>query len=414
MKRFIKSTVLAMTFTASLFAAEWGGIVKNDTGFTNSKSTDTTTNTQTTSNVLTNSSNIFFWVSVPFNNDGSVYLKTEANYKFDLAIPLVNPITVTPRNTLDLDLFKIAGDFRNDSGNISFAFGRYSVSDLTSAVFTQNCDGIFAKYATPAIEANFYAGFTGLINGNTVSMKNSPNFVDPRTVNPDGTPKLNNDGTPFDPSSLVYSLSPKYIPLNAAVTFPSLFANQTLALQGAAFIDLNGTNYNRFYGTLSMTGPFTSAFYYSAYASASLLKDGASPMAIGLLGNASFTLFPTKTMLLSIGCKYSSWENGGLKGFTGFTANSLFTGDENGYICPAISLMTSVSSQMMISMSAKGAITPDSANGNKLSFGGISGDLSLNYNIFSDLQAGLTLTDTYLAPSGDNSISATVKAAISF
>ncbi len=136
-------------------------------------------------------------------------------------------------------------------------------------------------------------------------------------------------------------------------------------------------------------------------------------MAIGLLGNASITLFPTKTMLLSIGCKYSSWENGGLKGFTGFTANSLFTGDENGYICPAFSLMTSVSSQMMISMSAK-ASTPDSANGNKLSFGGISGDLSLNYNIFSDLQAGLTLTDTYLAPSGDNSISATVKVAISF
>ena len=360
------------------------GVIKNDTAASFSSSASSINNGS-------DSASAYLWLSVPFNNDGSVYMKAEGMYKYDAYLYFTNPVTFVDSQIADIDLLKFAGEFKNDDGNISFSAGRFSISDLTSTIFAQNCDGVFVKYANLSVEVNGYAGYTGLINGNVVSMINSPDLSFNKTQ--------------------VYSLSPMYVPVNATVSFPALFANQTLSVQAAAFFDLNGTSYNRYYGTLSLTGPFTTSVYYSAFATAGFSTFKSASPELSFLGNAALTIFPSPSLFISVACKVASWDMGFIKPFNGFTSSTLFTGKEfTGCIMPALSVTTSINKANVV-ISGKGVI---GHNGTKLEFEGISADLTMSINIFSDFTFGLTITDSYMAVAGNNTASGTLKLAFSF
>lgn len=375
MKKLLTAVICAV-FATSVFAFEWGGIIKNDTGVNLSDSLS-----------LNQSDSVFLWGSVPLNNDGSMYIKGEGMYKINLAKPLKPAGDMVLTQIADLDLLKFAGDFKTENGTVSVSAGRFSFSDLTSSVFTQCSDGLFVKYANQGFEVNGYAGYTGLLNAYSVTMINSPDYEQPEM-------------TKF------YSLSPKYVPVALTVSLPALFANQAVSAQAAGFLDLNGTKYNRFYGTVNLTGPLLSSLYYSATTCFGYTDK------VSNMSNLSLTYFPLSTTFVSVGAKFASWESGSFGAFTGFTSNPLFTGTETtACIVPSVSVTSVLFGKLILMANGKTILAHD---GDKIGYAGIGGDASVMYNMFSDMQIGLSVAGNKVKDRENDDMTISLKASMSF
>lgn len=375
MKKLLTAFICAL-FATSVFAFEWGGVIKNDTGVNASDSLS-----------LNQSDSVFLWGSVPLKNDGSMYIKGEGMYKINLAKPLKPSGDIVFTQIADLDLLKFAGDFKTENGTLSISLGRFSFSDLTSSVFSQCSDGLFVKYSNQGFQVNGYAGYTGLLNSYVVQMINSPDYE---------------QETPTD----IYSLSAKYIPVALSVSFPALFANQALSAQAAGFIDLNGTSFNRFYGTLNLTGPLLSSLYYSATTCFGYTDK------VSNMSSLTFTYFPLPATFLNVGAKFASWDNGSFGAFTGVTASPLFTGTETtSCIVPSVSITSVLMGKLILMAGGKTVLAHD---GEKIGYAGLAGDASVMYNMFSDLQIGLSVAGNKVKNRENDDMTITFKASMSF
>lgn len=358
--------------TFSVAAVEWGGIFKND------------------SQVLlpiNQSNSIYLWLASPLGDSG-LYFSGEAMYKYNLTIDDENVFT----HFFDVDLFKVYGDYAVGDNTLSLSFGRYMITDETSAVFAQNSDGLSVKFSADLVNVTGYVGYTGLLNSQNVSM-------------------LDKEGLVFAGEDSVYSLANPFIPVIATITFPSLFANQSLSLQESAFIDLGDGKSNRYYSTLLMSGPVTNSFSYSL-ASVFGSVDFKNLMNYSII---NFNVYPTDSLLLSFGAEFASGNNGSFSAFKGITSrnivNSVSAPETSGVLVPNVAV-TYIYSNLLLSTNAKLLFgLPEDG----FSTEGFEADVSIIYNVFTDLQLGLDVT-AYCGISNkdENKTTATIRAAISF
>ena len=374
-----KSLFLAAVLSAVLlpaFSVEWGGIFKN-----NSK---ISSNFKTAS--FKQSDSIYLWSNQYLNKDGSLYASEEILFKFDYYSSY--KIIV---NTVDIDLLKITGDFELEGSNLFFGAGRFIANDLSNVVFAQNCDGLSVKYTLPLVEFSMYAGYTGLLNSNAVVM-------------------LDSDGTSFAPANKVYALSHRFVPLSAGVSFPVLFGNQSIELQGNAFIDLAATDKSRYYGEFKISGPIANSVYYNVVTvlGSESFKNLTNYTAV------DFYYFPIRTVMVDGGIEWASGDEGIFKPFTGITSrpvcNSAAYPETSGVL--AVKAVAGVSLKDFY-ISGTGKVVMPSAL--SYSVKGFEADVSASYNIFTDLKVGLDATVFVdLKDSTDNNFTATLRVALAF
>ena len=302
------ATVTSIFAATSAYSFEWGGLVSGSGKFyNNSEKFSQVEDPKPTTEITADAS---LWCKVPFSKDGESYLIAEGTYEFEHDINIGGSEDSDNSQYIDLDLFKIAllkplsdGD---DPSTLSFAIGRFSLSDLSNTVFTQNADGLLVKYNSTFIGLSAYGAYTGLLNGKTVSILSC----------------YDEDTYEEDPDKL-YDRAEAYAVGSLSVSFNNIFANQTLALEGFGTFRTKGESFNRFYGTVGMNGPLVAKLFYNISTTFGYTNYGGDEDALGFetgLGNltkANLTYFTSvKDATFGLSGAFAS------KKFYGFTSNT--------------------------------------------------------------------------------------------
>lgn len=296
MKKSLLFALIAFP-VASAFAFEFNGIVSDGTSMKiNGGKTENKELKQT--ETFTGS------FKVPLNNAGNVYFSAEGLVQHKLE---KNWEADTSKNSVILDctLFQLFSSTRlNQTDTLQFTAGRVFTSDLSGLVFAQPSDGLLLKYATPRAECTVYGGYSGLQNSKNVSILTSKGLV----------------WAPADEKDL-YDFAAPYANGSFCLSFPYLFLNQTIAIEGMGVWNVSGPadlsdDDKRIYGTLLLTGPLSNVLFYTASATMQTEDFGDK----SLLAQLGFNAFlPWKKITLNLKGLYASGDQGSLSPFVGFT-----------------------------------------------------------------------------------------------
>lgn len=388
-KSFVSFLVVFSLLFSSLCAVEWGGIVNDETSINSSEFKDYN---------LSQSNAAYLWLTIPFTEDSSWKLSTEAMYKytFDLSLPVKSGVPSEFISFADLDLFKLSGIIEAEKGTISLDFGRFFVSDITGMVFSQNSDGFSFSYSVPAFKAFLYGGYTGLLNGLNVTM-------------------LDATGSAFEnnPQSKIYDFSHGFIPVIFNITLPGLFANQTLSFESSAFFDLKEASgvprTNTFYGALSLGGPLSNSIYYSLVSTVGSqnFKNIMNYTSLGI------SIFPADGILISAGAKYASGKELGMAEFRTITSQTAYNSFEEAQMTNVILPTFGLSFAGLNYYVGVNALAVLQLS--QTVFHGVQGSLSSTFNVFSDFSLGADICAYYdVVKKSNNNYKATVRAVISF
>lgn len=346
MKKQLLSLILFGSLAASVFAYEWGGVLKNNTKVTTPDFSEYAVN---------QGESLYMWYSsaLPFAN---MKFSAEGLYKFNFeSANGTNTIT----NILDVDLFKFAGK----SGNISYSAGRFAYYDATGAVFAQNIDGIHIRYSAPSVRIGFAAGYTGLLNEMNVSMQDSA-------------------GSVIGITQGLYSLAYPYVMAGINCYVPVIAKNQSLQVEALGFIDIGAEKKNRYFLNAVLSGPVGSAFAYNLSTSLESV-DFESFMNFTSL---RMEVYPADNLILGLAAEYASGNQGSFKSFSGITtryigsdACTVRTTEELSVKTEAVYILNNVS--------LSGSVAGIFACPESFDFSGIDASLACVCPVFTDFQA---------------------------
>lgn len=357
MKKAANLLISLLLFFIPLSALEWGGLVTESFKYG-------TKNFSSEANQFKQSNSVSLWMSGAVTSSGNVNFAAQSSGRYYLDF-FNNDVLFTP--IFDLDLLKLSGKTNIADGFFSYSAGRFGVSDLTGKVFSQTCDGLLLKYTRTSFEANAYVGFTGYLNAMNAAMLSKEHKV--HSV----------DGS-------VYVMAHSYVPVCLSVEMPSLFLNQTFNAQLSGFFDLEETEYNRYYGTLALNGPIYGPLYYSLLTSFALENFDAFSNYTAL----SLQLYPISFFTVKLNAEYASGNQLIFKPFTTFTSNTAYnissSPELTGVIMPNVDLILTWES-LYASLNGKVVLAyPE----DEINFQGLNFTASMFFNIFSDLQLGLS------------------------
>ena len=370
MKKFLISVCAALfILSAPLSAFEWGGVVRDDTGISTPDFKDLT---------IKQSNGISLWFNAPLGEGSGFALSGEALYKYLFTIAGEEKTFI---NIADVPLLKVAGTINTAGGRLSLNAGRFSTADGTGAVLAQTCDGLAISYAMPTLKIGAYAGYTGFVNALNTAMAVAPE----------------NDNK-------IYNMAYKVAPVGASFELPSLFANQSISLQGYALIDLGSNKTNKYFANFILTGPITNSIFYN------LCTSVGSENFKTLMDYSAFSLyvFPTSELSITAGVEYGSGEQGKLSPYSSLSVKSA---DVASKILPKLSVTYGTKS-LCLDVGGRYILA---CNEGKYDGAGAEANLGFVYNIFSDLQVGFNATaffDTTEAKA--NNYSANLNIALAF
>lgn len=352
MKKVLITLALIAGISTSVFGIEWGG------HFNNSSSGSTADFKSFNAN---QSNAISFSLSGALTKDKSLRFVTEALYKYNLAIPVVENSFV---NIVDLPLLKLAGSWGGPGSYLQLNAGRFGYADKAGHIFSQASDGINVSYSSYEWIVGVYAGYTGLLNRFTVFMENTPEEQ-----------KLNQ----------LYDFSYGFVPLMADFTFTNI-GDSSLGVQAAYFLDVNGNKNDRAYANITSAGPLGSigTYYFAATVGTAKFNN--------LMLRASVDLsFPVgNNIIVSAGADYASGKNNVFAPFVGITqlplhSSLMGTGLET--VIPRLSGMF-VFDNVIVTLNEKliSVVT------DKFGINGLDSNVSVVYNLFKDLKLSATVT----------------------
>ncbi|MDR2898230.1 MAG: hypothetical protein LBU99_05380 [Spirochaetaceae bacterium] len=255
-KRVLLTFVLFLSCLAAATAIEYGGSVSNRSGMSGSVSAPG----------FDQENELNAWVQIPITNSGITGFSAEGMYRF----------TWTKndgfRHILDVERLSFYTSFALvDDLRLHIDAGRFPLSDITGLVFSQASDGVRLAIKAPAFEVSLYGGYTGLVNGQVVSIYTEK--AEERTKYP-------------------YSLSPAYVPVGASMTLPNFFLGQTFSSEAFAFLDPTEDLY-RIYMTAELKGPIISALHSEAATVIGTdIRNNETPTGVSNLSKLAFTYYP--------------------------------------------------------------------------------------------------------------------------
>ena len=376
----ILSTFVALLFISTFASAfSWSGLVDNTT-----KGSTSTME----SFGLYQTNGIYLSMNVPLSKTGNLSFVTEGMYKYTLTAnsKAGNPVFT---NIADLSLFKIGGNWKVGNNVLTLNAGRFSYSDLSSVIFSQASDGLYFTYDSTSLKVSLYAGYTGLINSLNVTM------LDPSSTS----------------NSQFYNLCPGYIPLAADFAYKTLFGANSVTLQAIYFLDPKRELTDKFYGTLSLSGPISSIASYNLLAS----LGSENFKNLMLYSSANFSFYLGNFAVVSAGAEYASGQNGPFTAFRTITSRTAYYA--NGGMETSSILMPKVSA-MFVFGKLYANITEKvvfSLPGSEITGQGSDTSLSLICNVMSDVQIGTDI-NVYadFTSSAMNYYAASLKASLAF
>lgn len=333
------------------------------------------------------------WLKAPLSKDGKIYLATEGTALFKFSVSnLSNFGAGKPSFYLDLGLLKIGYLLNVGDSLLQLNAGRFFMDDMSGLVFSQTSDGASASFTTNRFVASAFAAYTGLTNAHFVSMT---------------------DDVSVDSDS-IYSCSSPYLVAGAGVSLPYLFANQTLGAEFFAAIGANGPSGSnsgnvRSYVTLALNGPVVKELFYE-FSTTFGFKDGVSNL-------SSFKLSyypPLMDSAVNFSLLYASGENGGIKPFRTVTKGSasyaysdpdlsgVFKAGLSGSIKPLENLFVGLETGLVFDLAESFA------------YDGFEWALNAKYQLFTDLQLGISVLQYYDVDKYDNNSVLTLNAVIAF
>lgn len=342
---------LFVVFAAPLCAMEWGGLITNDTGAAIVTMPDVTNTT------INQSNGVSVWFKNPIGEDFAV--SGELLYKYKFSKP--KDIDGTFTNIFDVPLLKVSGETEAGAGILSLDAGRFAYVDNAGAVVSGTIDGVAVEYSLPLVKLGVMAGYTGLLN----------------TLN-----NTNLSRADYSKEAKFYDLAYGIAPIGISAEFPYLLGNQSIGIQTYIMLDCgdNKSDSIPFYANLVLSGPVTNSIYYNLATTLGAIdfKDFTNYTSFSLM------VFPTQTISVNAGVDLGLVIDG--NGY--YSQLSTAAG---GQITPRASF-TYGTDKLCFDLGGKYILA---YNGD--SYEGISFDLNTGfvYNIFSDLQVGLSGTASF-------------------
>lgn len=373
MNRRIK-TILSFAAAALLsqagFALETGGLLTNDSKFANAEKNG--------SLKLNQKNGVNLWFRNPVSKDGSCYIAGEGAFQTEYDASVADSDKKL-KLYADLNLLKLNVKKEMESGDITFAAGRFYNSDLSGLVFTQNADGLKLDASLSRFEVSLYGAYTGLLNAKNITIIGD-------------TTNLN------DKEKKVYVVANKFMVGGLTVSLPYIFASQTISMEGFGALSLESKKLNRFYGTLALNGPIVSPVFYSFSSTIGFFKYEKEDMIKGNLTRASVSVYPDfKSMSVSLNALYASGKQGPFKAFQGFTkgtaVNSLLEPGYSALLTTGLSATIKPISNLLLY--ASGDVVFDAQAGaekNDIKQAGFQYAAGFNYQVLSDVSLGANFT----------------------
>lgn len=290
----------------------------------------------------------------------------------------------------DLKTLRYFKKFDTAAGLLSLNLGRFFFNDITGLIISQNTDGFTFSLDSRNLYLKTFAHYTGLLNAQNVTIINRGE-------------KSGEYEADFDKP---YLFAPSFANAGLQLTFPYLFANQTLTTEFIASFGFDGlekgsSDYNRYYASLGLNGFFMKNACYvltSTLASDNDFKD------LSNLSKAVITLFPGfLNSTVNLNLIYASGNQGSLKPFTGFTSmtacSSHIEPEYSSLLKPGLSL--SLKPLQTLLVTAHGDIIFDFAESSP-EYSGTEAGLAASFQIFSDLNINAAFTE-YIAKESDKS-----------
>ncbi|MCR5494992.1 MAG: hypothetical protein K6F15_05085 [Treponema sp.] len=420
MKSFTKKIaglfVLGIFSLSGLSALDFGGLVTNDsiikTNFDQNFKLD-----------QKNSASL--WFKQAFDQAGSNYFIAEAIYNFERDFD----VEVTT-NSIDSDLFKLVLNAKNKAGVFNLSAGRFFYCDLSGNAYAQNADGLLLSYKGRKFETSLYGAYTGLLNAQTVKMLTSREEAkDHLSVETDIFGKTHNveDNYYFerDPDA-VYDLAEKYMVGGAIVSFPNLFAGQTLTSQFLGTWRVEHEGYTRMYAALGLNGPIVKTLFYNVSSTLGIDNYNGECTNFSNLTKADITYYaPILSMVLQVNGSFASGEYGDFGRFKGFSeiaaTSSLMDIQYSGIVKSGVSISLTPVSSLTFNGSAD-FIFDASGDYERNNIADEIGNFGFQYNcglvwqMVSDFMLGFNAAQYFDCDNSDymNKTAFTIKAALSF
>lgn len=377
MKKLVKliSAAVCALSISSAFALDYGFLIDNNTSFKTSSKKNM---------YLLQKDSASAWIKVPFGQNANNYFVGEGIYKFEY-----NGESSLVKHFVDINLLKFVFTNQFENGSFEANIGRFFVVDASGLIFTQNCDGAFVKYSNSLVEVSGYAGYTGLLNGNTVTMINSPSFI-------------GND------EKKVYDFADRNVIAMVTGFFPNLFADQSLTVQALGSFRTDVITYNRIYATLGLNGPVAGNLFYSVTGTAAFISYNGKDMKVSPLVRADLTYyFPIASIGLS-----TVYAGNDFVGITSQTALDSLAEPEYADMLKA-GIFATVKPVNNLLLSVSGDVAFDGKKNMQLK--GVQYKVGADYQIVSDVLIGASWTQYFDINKTDaDAMAASIKAKIAF
>ncbi|WP_407425055.1 hypothetical protein [Treponema sp.] len=392
-KIFLSAALISLS--VPLFSFDFGGLLSNTTKFSGKEVSDLT---------LDQKNSISLWLKTPVSEDGLSYFVTEGSFstEYDDSIPASDDKLLL---TGDLSLFKLVIHQELSSGDLTISTGRFYNEDLTGIIYSQNGDGLKAEFQGARFNVSAFGVYTGLLNA-----KNTTILTDASPANT--SPELS------DKPKKLYVLADKYAVAGLVFDLPNLIAAHGLSLEGLASVSLDSetADYNRFYGTVLLSGPIVSSVFYDLSSTLGFSKYDDGDMEKSNLSKIAVTAYPSfKSMSVSLNGVYASGKQGSFEFFKGFTSNSavnsLAEPEYSALAKAGLSATIKPVSNVLAALSAD--MVFDAAK--EIEYQGFQYSANANWQIVSDVSAGLSFGQYFdNDDSGNNKTQLKINASIAF
>lgn len=379
MKKIFTSVLFTILCCSFSFSLDWGGVVTNNTIFS----------TLNFDNVdLQQSNDVSVWLSTPLGSSGFTF-SGELLLKYNMTITKTVPNTFEP--IVDCDLLKISGSKPIGDSNLLMEFGRFRISDITSVVFNQLCDGANFVFSFPLFNMRTYAGYTGLLNGLNTTI-------------------ISEYAVPYSNIYNFYSTAYPLLVLDASFDFPYLIPAGDLKFEYIYFGETKNFAYNRMYCNVLLKGMIGEKAEYKV---ASVLEV-MNTEKIANFSEVEVTFPINDNSYIACGAEYASGLNGPLVPFSTVSSRtqikSFIYPETTGSIIPNVNYVY-LKDDLLLKLDLK----LDMNCIDSFEFCGVQLDSVFLYNLFTDLQIGLDGTVYFSTGSEeDDNIALTLYAALAF
>ena len=204
------------------------------------------------------------WFNLPLND--SVSFIADGNYKLNYDFEKFS-------HQVDLSEFQLEMNFQQSSNaKINVNLGRFLISDYANLIYTTAIDGAKAKFVLSDIELGIFGGYTGLLNGNKMTIVKSSITTD---------------------SDSIYSLASPFSVIGVSAFVKNYLGSNSIGCDFSVLIPNSSEEERRnaLYSEVYMNGAIGSLFWHDVTVGFCLYEDNEN-IKSGIMADGKISVYP--------------------------------------------------------------------------------------------------------------------------